>query len=111
MNYNEEKKFLMDFVAENADVLGAPTRGEDATEDEPLWGQLRSLWTAFCLHNHLEPDTAAYDTLAAELYDALCAALGVEDVPAPDGTTKDYDDGEDADIFGEFDLWLGAFLA
>lgn len=31
--------------------------------------QLRALWTAYCIHNHYECDTYAYDTKLRELYE------------------------------------------
>ena len=30
---------------------------------------IRSLWTAFCIHQNLEPDTFNYDTAIKEVYD------------------------------------------
>lgn len=32
----------------------------------------RILWTAFCLHHNLTPDTANYDTKIKELYHRIC---------------------------------------
>lgn len=31
-------------------------------------GQLRCLWTAFCIHNDIEVDTAEYDNLVHDLW-------------------------------------------
>lgn len=49
MTRKNELGFIIDFVREN-----------DFGYDVEL-KQLRSLWTAYCLHNNLECDTAQYD--------------------------------------------------
>ena len=43
-----------------------------------FWGapccfQLRSLWTAYCLHANIDVDTAAYDNQLMQLWEALTA--------------------------------------
>ena len=35
--------------------------------------QIRALWTAYCLHKNLEPDTGAYDMRVFELYEFIVA--------------------------------------
>lgn len=40
----------------------------EAFGNETLMNQLRSLWTAYCLHQDLQPDTRRYDNELLELY-------------------------------------------
>lgn len=49
MNRNDELKYLLAFVSENC------------FDSEVCCDQLRSLWTAHCLHHGLDVDTAQYD--------------------------------------------------
>ena len=45
--------------------------GEESFEDELARDQLRSLWTAYCIHRELAPDTFEYDCDLQELWDAV----------------------------------------
>ena len=54
-----EKRFMLAFARENdmsVDVCRA---------------QLRSLWTAYCLHYDLDVDTSGYDSEMCDLWDAV----------------------------------------
>lgn len=55
---------------------------------------LRCLWTAYCQHQDLEPDTAVYDGTIHELWDLV-----------GQGSTPDWCD------FDSFDFYMGIFLA
>ena len=50
---------------------------EACFESEECRDQLRSLWTAYCLHNNLIVDTGTYDDDILELWSAV--SLGEED--------------------------------
>lgn len=39
--------------------------------EEVAAAQLRSLWTAYCLHHNLDVDTRAYDDDLRELWDSV----------------------------------------
>lgn len=54
-----EFKYILDFV-----------KGADL-DDLCQYHQLIALWTAFCLHRDLIPDTFSYDTLEKELWDEI----------------------------------------
>ena len=53
-------------------------------ETEQICDQLRSLWTAYCLHNNIDVDTAEYDANLQKLYTAMeksgCEITSVEDL-------------------------------
>lgn len=55
----DEFKFIIDFA-----------RNEDLGYDV-CYKQLRSLWTAYCLHNNIECDTGSYDSRLCDIYHAL----------------------------------------
>lgn len=40
-------------------------------DEEVCRDQLRSLWTAYCLHHGLDVDTAMYDAVLLDLFNAL----------------------------------------
>lgn len=54
--------------------LTAFVRESDFDESITLNGQLRALWTAFCLHHNLDVDTAAYDAIVCQLWQAMTPA-------------------------------------
>ncbi len=58
-----EFEFILDFAA-NSVMSG------DRSID-PAADQLESLWTAYCLHWNLEPDTASYDSDALKVWNTL----------------------------------------
>lgn len=55
----DEFRYILDFV-----------KGADF-DDLCQYNQLIALWTAFCLHYGLIPDTFSYDTLEKELWDEI----------------------------------------
>lgn len=57
--------------------------------------QLRALWTAFCLHHGLDPDTSTYNGYALEMWNYL-----EENLTCP----------WSSDRFENFDLFMGANL-
>lgn len=68
---------------------------------EVCLNQLRSLWTAYCLHHDLTPDTAKYDTDIALVWNVV----------SENGTNPwDGDDEEGRHSFDLFDLSMGAYL-
>jgi len=54
-----EQEYMMAFARENC------------FDSEVCCDQLRSLWTAYCLHHNLDPDTAQYDNAAYNLWEAV----------------------------------------
>lgn len=56
---DDEFKYILGFV-----------KGADL-DDLCQYHQLIALWTAFCLHHDLIPDTFSYDTLDKELWDEI----------------------------------------
>lgn len=57
--------------------------------------QLRSLWTAFCLHNNLDVDTVEYDNILFEIWESVAS------------TEKDNAFWDD---FCSFDVFMGFYL-
>lgn len=47
---------------------------EEAIDQEVIREQLRALWTSYCLHHDLNPDTFQYDCNLVELWDAVESA-------------------------------------
>lgn len=68
---------------------------ESRFDEELARDQLRSLWTAYCLHYGYDVDTADYDRWLGELW-----AVVSEDEPG----TADWSD------FESFDLFMGRYL-
>lgn len=68
---------------------------ESCFEMEPAHSQLRSLWTAYCLHHNLDVDTGKYD------HDLM--AIWAQ-VSATEGDTACWSD------FGSFDAFMSADL-
>lgn len=61
MTEKSEWQFLVDYV-------------KDDTKDfynEACRSQLMALWTAYCMHNDLDVDTAMYDAVLKDLFNAL----------------------------------------
>lgn len=79
----EELEFLKGFVQ------------EACFDSEVFRDQLRSLWTAYCLHNGFVVDTAAYDNDILELWSIV--SLYEED-------TAEWSD------FDSFDEFMSAYL-
>lgn len=70
--------------------------GEEANlSEEVCREQLRSLWTAYCLHNDLDVDTAPYDHDVLQLWSCI---------PVNDETIVDWDD------FNNFSNFMAEFL-
>lgn len=84
--YDAELNYIKGFI--QPDLLYSETGRE----------QLRALWVAFCLHNGLEVDTGAYDSILMEIW----------------GLVKVYDspfNHVDWHNFDTFDLYMGLYLA
>ncbi len=88
----KELDFILDF-ARNEDL------GYDA-----CCKQLRSLWTAYCLHNDLLPDTGLYDN------DLLVIWNVVKKNTTHPWIWTDRDSEENGDAFESFDLYMGSEL-
>jgi hypothetical protein len=58
---------------------------ENCFDSELCCDQLRSLWTTYCLHNELDPDTAQYDN------DILALWLEVEATESDNVFWNDFD--------------------
>ena len=78
MERNAEFKFVLDFIVESYLI-------EELARD-----QLRSLWTAYCLHHNLDADTAEYYEDFAQLWKVVSES--------GDGTSE----WSDFDSFGNF---------
>lgn len=61
MAEKSEWQFLVDYVK------------DDTTDfyNEAYRSQLMALWTAYCMHNDLDVDTAMYDAVLKDLFNAL----------------------------------------
>ena len=61
MTEKSEWQFLVDYVKDDTtDFYNATCRS-----------QLVALWTAYCMHNDLDVDTAMYDAVLKDLFNAL----------------------------------------
>lgn len=60
MNQQAEMDFLINFAEENS------------FDEEVSCEQLRSLWTAYCLHFDLEADTQEYDDGLVAVWSVIC---------------------------------------
>lgn len=61
MTEKSEWQFLVDYVKDDTtDFRNAVCRS-----------QLMALWTAYCMHNDLDVDTAMYDAVLKDLFNAL----------------------------------------
>ena len=85
VNVEAEFKYLLDF-AKGADLFFEVQRR-----------QLRSLWTAYCVHANTDVDTRAYDRDLRSLWEALPA-------------DREEDSGEDFTTFEKFDDFMCAEL-
>lgn len=61
MDEKSEWKFLMGFVKDDTVYF----------HNETCRNQFMALWTAYCLHNDLTVDTAMYDAVLMDLFNAL----------------------------------------
>lgn len=61
MTEQSEWQFIVDYVK------------DDTTDfyNEACRSQLMALWTAYCMHNDLDVDTAMYDAVLKDLFNAL----------------------------------------
>lgn len=84
----------MDITAEFDYMRSFVGEADFELDDLPL-KQLRALWTAFCLHNNLDADTAIYDLYLSTLWEALLE----------NGTG-----GSSSDDFEEFDSHMAKYL-
>ena len=64
--------------------------------NETCRNQLMALWTAYCIHNGLEVDTAIYDAVLLDLFNAL---------------SPEQKNELSCRRFSEFDDMMGAWLA
>ncbi len=86
----KELDFILDFARDN-------DFGYDSCRE-----QLRSLWTAYCLHNNLLPDTRLYDNDLLEIWNVV-----------EKNTTHPWiwtDSEEKIEGFELFDLYMGSEL-
>lgn len=61
MTEQSEWQFIVDYVKDST------TNFRNAT----CRSQLMALWTSYCLHNSLDVDTAMYDAVLKDLFNAL----------------------------------------
>ena len=87
----EAKKYDTD--KEFAYILQFVKEAEDLDTNMVARQQLRSLWTAYCLHAGYDADTAAYDEHLSRLWDEVISHRDIE------GSNDVFDDYE---CFGDF---------
>lgn len=69
----------------------------DVNEWEEAAGHhIRALWTAYCLHHDLDPDTASYDQDLRQLWQTIEGSEKLSDSEA---------------LFNAFDLHMGEYLS
>lgn len=61
MNEKSEWQFLIDYVKDDTTDFGL----------DSCRNQLLALWTVYCMHNDLDVDTAMYDAVLLDLFNAL----------------------------------------
>ena len=83
MNRKEEFVFLARFAEEA--FIG----------EETVAAQLRSLWTAYCLHHNLDVDTREYDDDLRELWSSV---------------SREEEDAPNWSDFGSFDSFMCSYL-
>ena len=59
---NQERDYIFNFV------------NEGSFDEEVACRQLRALWTSYCLHHHIDVDTAEYDNLLLEIWDSVSSS-------------------------------------
>ena len=69
-NVLAEKKSKPD-VGVEFDYILQFIAGEECLDGEVVQEQMRSLWTAYCLHANYDVDTAPYDNNMRELWNAV----------------------------------------
>lgn len=72
--------------------------GDELTDYNSITEQMKALWTAYCLCNDMEPDTAAYDSEAAAIWQRV-----MEKCPNSVWSRK-------SDSFEAFDLYMCSAL-
>lgn len=68
MNEKSEWQFLIDYVKDDTTDFGL----------DSCRNQLLALWTVYCMHNDLDVDTAMYDAVLMDLFNALSDEQKVE---------------------------------
>lgn len=91
--YNEELTYIKNFINDTTDGF--------STQDL-YWQQLQALWTAFCMHQDLMPDTAVYDSVIHELYEEISYQLK--------RANKDIKNTK-FPYFERFDIYMGSLLS
>lgn len=101
-----EWEAIIQFAKEHKDDLGPLTEEWVLRDDDDAPNvyqrQLLSLWTAYCLHNDLSPDTEEYDRGIRQIWDIISADVFPKDIPEDDDT-ESY-------CFGAFDNYMAIFL-
>lgn len=90
---NNELQYIKDFIKESDDQYYYSFLH---------WQQLLSLWTTYCLHHNLTPDTYEYDTTVRRLYDQISSQLKEKNLEITNTRFKTYK---------EYDLYMGQQLA
>ena len=61
MDEKSEWKFLVEFIKDDTVYF----------HNEACRNQFMALWTSYCLHNNFDVDTAMYDAVLMDLFNAL----------------------------------------
>ena len=92
---DKEFAYILNFIDE--EILDISyyfnrVKNKDDYESEIIFRQLRSLWTTYCMHEDLMPDTLEYDVNFKQVYNAIAKELPI--IP-----------------YESFDLFMGGNLA
>lgn len=101
MDRKQEYEYIIKFIEDN-EVEPKPQLFAEELKGMPVddWKcnelyHLKSLWTAYCLHNDLICDTSDYDDDVLHIFNMLVEQNHL------------WDDVE----FDQFDLWLGSYIS
>ena len=92
---HKEFQYILNFVKDeiiNISYYILGVKNEDDYDKHIIFRQLRSLWTSYCMHEDLVPDTLQYDVKFSEIYKEIQKEIPT--IP-----------------FESFDLFMGGNLA
>lgn len=85
--YHDETPLDLDHQNEYEFLLCYIQQSSDCWCDNSM-SQLRAMWTTYCLHHHMDADTAEYDRKVQEIWNALRA---IKDCPYSDDEFEHFD--------------------
>lgn len=93
INKKDELQYIKNFTKETNDGF---------YYNRIYWYQLHCLWTAYCLHHNLMPDTYEYDTEIQQIFEQIKSQLKEKGLKIRNTQFKSYK---------EYDLYMGQYLA